>query len=483
MSTTMIEPRHRVVPARDGSFADEILAFAREHGADLDDWQADVVDAFSGTLDGELVSTTNVLTVARQNGKSEIGMWRALYGLFVLRKRLILFSSHQWASSNEIFLRMRAIIEENEDLAAQVKYTRLAPAQLGFELETGERILFLTRSRAAARGFSANEIYFDECHFLSEAAHASLKPSAAGKSAQEAVQFFYFASAPDQTRHPDCFVLTRLRQHALEGTEGIAYVEFNAGIVDEDDRELLPAAIPPALLVDRDHVQKANPGAPKRISIEFLLDAARTMDSVSYAVEHLNMGDWPDLDESAQSVVDLDRWIGLRDPDSTPIHPVCVGADISPDRRSAAIAIAGRRPDGDIHLELTDATDGVGWVVPRLRKLIQDHFPHSVTVESAQQLIADEVTRYEGSVVNILDRPEVSRACAYFVDVVEQGILRHLGDPKLLDALKGAAISHMGDTGWVFSRRHSRVDLSVLYAAIFAVYTAGQEDLGRIQIF
>ena len=81
MSATAVGPRHRVVPARDGSFGPEVVAFARDHGGELVPWQDDCLDDFSGTLDGIPVSSSNVLTVSRQNGKSEILMWRALYGL------------------------------------------------------------------------------------------------------------------------------------------------------------------------------------------------------------------------------------------------------------------------------------------------------------------------------------------------------------------------------------------------------------------
>ena len=199
----MVEPRYRTAPARSRSLAPEIVAFAGEIGVQLDPWQADVLDVFSGVdADGKRwASTTNYLLCARQNGKSMIFVVRALYALFRLQKRMVLYSSHQWASSNESFLAMKDIIARNPELEAQVKAVRLSAASLGFELQDGARILFLTRSRAAARGFSGDEIYFDECHFLSEAAHAALRPTLGGRSAEGAVQTFYASSAVDQTRH------------------------------------------------------------------------------------------------------------------------------------------------------------------------------------------------------------------------------------------------------------------------------------------
>lgn len=438
----------------------------------LDDWQAAAVDDFSGTWGDGWASRSNVLVISRQNGKSEILVARALYGLFVLRKRLILFSSHQWASSNELFLRMKAIVESSDELAAKVKHVRLSAAQLGFELHTGERILFLTRSRAAARGFAADEIIFDEAHFLSEAAHAALKPSAGGKSAEGSVQVYYAASPVDQERHPDGLVLTRLRKRALEGEEGIALVEYSAGIVDEEGRDLLPALIPAAMAVDPEVLKRANPGCPGRISLEFLLDEARTLDPASFWTEHGGHGDWPDLDGAASGVVDLEKWAGCRDPNSEVSDPVCIAFDISPDRRRAAIAISGERHDELFHVEISDNADGVGWILPRMVQLIEDHQPVTVVCDSSQAFLAEKIEEELGWKVELVDRTELAQSCAAFIDMVEQDQLRHLGDPVLLDAIRGATTVNVGGDGWAFSRRSSRVDISPLYAAVLALRAA-----------
>lgn len=465
-------PRHRCVPARDGSRGADVIGFAAAHGMVLDDWQAAAVDDFSGTWGDGWASRSNVLVIARQNGKSEILVARALFGLFVLRKRLILFSSHQWASSNELFLRMKGIIEGSDELAAELKHVRLSAAQLGFELHSGERVLFLTRSRAAARGFSGDEIYFDEAHFLSEASHAALKPSAAGRSAAGSVQFFYAASPVDQARHPDGLVLTRLRQRALEGEEGIALVEYGAGILDGEGRDLLPAAIPAANAVDPDVLQRANPGCPGRISLEFLLDQARTLDPSSFWTEHGGVGDWPDLDGAASGVVDLDKWAELRDPTSQPGYPVCLAYDVSPDRRRASIAVAGARPDGGLHVEVIDNQDGVGWLRGRIAQLAADHDLYSVSCDAGQGFLADQIRQDTNVPVETLDRSELAEACALFVDHVEQGKVFHLGDPVLLDAIRSATTVTVSSDRWAFSRRTSRADISPLYATVIALRAA-----------
>jgi hypothetical protein len=55
------------------------------------------------------------------------------------------------------------------------------------------------------------------------------------------------------------------------------------------------------------------------------------------------------------------------------------------------------------------------------------------------------------------------------VDAVEQGEVRHLGDPVLLDAIRGAGTTSVGGDSWAFSRRSSHVDISPLYASVIAL--------------
>ncbi len=476
VTAVRVEPRHRCVPARDGSRGPEVVEFACEHGLELDGWQADAIDDFNGSLEERSSSRSNLLILSRQNGKSEILVAQAMFCLFVLRKRLTLYSSHQWASSNEIFLRLKGIIQANPDLEEQVKHVRLSAALLGFELHTGERLTFLTRSRAAARGFSADGIFFDEAHFLSEAAHAALVPSAAGRSARGAVQMFYAASPVDQGRHADGLVLARLRKAALEGEEGVALVEYGAGLVDDEGRDLLPVAIPAGMSTDLEVLARANPGYPERISAEFLLDRARTMDPQSFWTEFGGQGDWPDLDATASGIIDQAKWAAQHDPDSRPLPPIVISFDVSPDRRRASIGIGGKRGDENFHGELADNALGIGWLVPRLKQLIEDHDPAFVVCDAQQERLAEEVLAETGRPCMLLDRGDLAQACAMFVDLVEEGRLWHLGDPLLLDAIRGATVRSFGADGWIFSRRSSRIDISPLYAAVLALYAARDID-------
>jgi hypothetical protein len=132
--------------------------------------------------------------------------------------------------------------------------------------------------------------------------------------------------------------------------------------------------------------------------------------------------------------------------------------------------IAGRRlVDGQAHVELVDCHDGVGWLVPRLVQLIEEHDPFAVCCDSAHKFLAEQVFEQTGVQPELLDRSELAEACAAFVDLVEQGELRHLDDRELLHAIRGAGTTSQGGGNWLFSRRNSRMDISPLYAAIVAL--------------
>jgi hypothetical protein len=125
--------------------------------------------------------------------------------------------------------------------------------------------------------------------------------------------------------------------------------------------------------------------------------------------------------------------------------------------------------DGKLHIELRENAEGVGWIAPLLKQLVEDHDPYSIACDASQELLAEQVFDEAGVRPDLLDRGGLAGACAAFVDAVEQGEVRHLGDPVLLDAIRGAGTTSVGGDSWAFSRRSSHVDISPLYASVIAL--------------
>ena len=420
-------------------------------------------------------SFSNAIVEPRQNGKSHALIVRALYGGFVLGEPLVLYSAHQWATANEIFLTMQQIIEESDELAGQVKKTHHSAAIMGFELKSGSRIRFLTRSRATARGFTGNCLILDEAHFLSESAHGTLLPTLSARSAEGSVQVFYAASAVDQTRHPDGLVMSVIREHGVNGdAPGLAYLEWSAAVFDDDGNELLPGQLLEEHLQDRDLWRQANPACPARISEEHIAAELATLDRRSGAVERLGIGDWFDTSGAYGTVIDLNDWNALADPKSRLRDPACLALDLSPERR-AAIAAAGRNDDGNLHVEVVMSNARPRDAVERLANISENHHPARVVVDGygpAASVVA--ALQDAGVAVDTASASELGQACGIMVDVVTDRSLRHLGSAELTNAIRGASSRPLGDA-WAWSRKSSSVDISPLVAATLAVWAAAGE--------
>jgi hypothetical protein len=375
-------PRFRSLPERKKSLGLRAVRFATRAGIKLDAHQRQVLTGFMGqTAKGAWSSFENALIEPRQNGKTEILLTRVLFGAFELGERHIVYSAHMWATAHEAFLRACDIVESNRQLAARVAKTRRSAADLGFVLDSGERIRFVTRSRATARGFAGDVVVFDEAHFLAEATHAALLPALSARSKAGKVQVFYACSAADQTRHPDAVVVARIRERGIQGDDpSLAYFEWSAPVLDVDGNEVPPDRVPDDVAADVKVQRAANPAFGVRISAEHVASELRALDRRSFATERLGVGDWPATDSEATGPIHLEDWDALADPSSAPLAPVCIGFDVSPDRR-VAVAIAGRRDDGLFHVEITDSEQGTGRLVERLVQLIGDHDPWLVCAD------------------------------------------------------------------------------------------------------
>jgi hypothetical protein len=64
-----------------------------------------------------------------------------------------------------------------------------------------------------------------------------------------------------------------------------------------------------------------------------------------------------------------------------------------------------------------------------------------------------------------------AQACGAFVDRLAAATLTHRAQPALDDAVAGAARRPLGDA-WLWSRRHSTVDIAPLVAATLAAWSA-----------
>lgn len=439
-------PRVSSHPPYTASYGQEAVDLAALAGLKLDPWQAHVLDvALAHDLAGHHLSFEVGLIVARQNGKGSILEARELWGLFLGRERLILHSAHEYKTAQEAFLRIKSLVDNTDALRARVKAVRTANGEQGIELTNGNRLRFVARSKGSGRGFTGDCIILDEAYELNAEQMAALLPTL---SSRPNPQLWYTSSAGMTTS----VQLNAVRERGLAGADpSLAYLEWSA---------------PRGADLDSRHAwAQANPALGYRISETFVERERRAMPDEEFARERLSV--WSDARN--ESIVPAETWEALADPASEMHGQVVFAVDVTPDRSSASIGVAGYRPDGLQHLELVDHQDGTRWVARRLAQLQLAWNARTVVLDPGgpagsliPELEAADVP------VTLISSRELGQACGAFYDaaVDPDRPLRHLGQKPLDGALLGARKRPLGDA-WAFARKGD-TDISPLYAVTLA---------------
>lgn len=456
------QPRILLVPeGEEHPDAVAVLEFAAALGIQLDEWQKLVLTLALRRRLSKWAAFAVAVCAPRQNGKNGISEVRELAGPVLLGERMVIHSAHLADTAKEGFRRLDEIIEANEWLSKDVRHIWRANGHESIEFKGGGRIRFRTRGKkGGGRGFSGDFVLMDEAMILSEPMMGAILPVV---SAQPDPQIWYQGSAVDQLVHDEGMVFSRVRSRALTGTDpNLLYMEWS---VDAPD----PATVDEGILDDPEQLAIANPALGIRIMLDYIEKERAELDDRTFAVERCCIGDWPLVDADL-AVINLDLWRSLTDDSSTIEDAPCFALDVSPNRRVSSIGVAGRRKDGRVHAELADERPGTGWVAKRARELQDTHNPVGFVVDGrspAASLIPE--LEEAGVRVDKINASEQAEACGVFYDLADQEQLRHLGQPQLLSALKGAAQRPLGDR-WAWSRKNSAVNITGLVAVTLAVW-------------
>ena len=472
-----VPPRISSWPSyEDDSFGREAIDLAERAGLKLDGWQEDVILHGCGRdRDGQWAAFEVAAVVPRQNGKGAIEEARELAALFLLRDQFVIHSAHQFDTSLEAFRRLLFLIEETPELERQVKKVSRSHGEEGVELLNGNRIRYRTRTKGGGRGFSCDLLVLDEAMFLPDMAMGALLPTL---SARPNPQVLYAGSAVDQLVHEHGVVLARLRERGIEGDDpSLAYFEWSC---DFDN----PSEVTDDIAEDEERWRESNPAIGIRIRPEHIAHEQRSVERRVFAVERLNVGDWPRTDDIGVTAIPLEQWDELTDPNSVLLNPICLAFDISPERK-ASIAAAGRNQDGLFHIEVIAQKAGTQWIPQRLAELVEEHEPAMVVCDtfgpSGSMMFAVEEA---GVLIEGMTATQHGQACGTLLDAVNEKTLRHLGSADLRNAIKGAATRPLGDA-WAWSRKDSNVDISPLVASTLALWAVAQtpDTSGEIEIW
>lgn len=469
-------PRICHVPDYVSTAGDEAVELAAMAGLELDDWQQFVLrHALGERPDGNWAAQTVGLVCPRQNGKNAILEARELWGLFLGGEQTIIHSAHEQATSSEQFRRLQTLIESVPEFDRRVSKVIKGKGSEAIELDSGQRILFKTRTGGGARGFSIDCVVFDEAYELPETAISAIVPAL---SARPNTQRWYTSSAVDQDKHTYGTALARQRERGIGRKPGVAYFEWS---IEGDD----PGRVPAQIRTDPGVWAQANPSLGDRISYETVQhECDGEMGAREFAVERLGIGDWPDTSEDAGRVISSTAWLACaeRDPSNRVTGVPTFAADGNMDGTWASIAVCGARADEVPQGAVVRHERGTDWIVPACSEIQGQHRKSRFVIDKRGPL-AHLIPKLKAARVRLIEASteDYGNACADFVAAVVGDRDRPGGQfryphpqPELDEALANARKAPLGDR-WKWSRKDSAgADISSLVAVTLAYWGATQ---------
>jgi phage terminase large subunit-like protein len=177
-------------------------------------------------------------------------------------------------------------------------------------------------------------------------------------------------------------------------------------------------------------------------------------------------------ESGGRSVIAPDLWAEVADLGSVPADRFALAVDVSPDRDSASVALAGQRADGYWHVELDEQKNGVGWLVPWVVRRCQANPIRAVVIDSRSPAasIIDELAQHKIKVTTT-GAQDMARACGTFYDGVMERWLRHTDQQQVNTALGVARKRPLSDA-WAWNRKNSASDITPLVACTLALWGA-----------
>ncbi len=431
----------------------------RKLGITFDDWQDQSGRVIlSKRADGKLAAMVGGvgISICRQAGKTHLlsGM---VFGLCVNRPNtLVIWSSHHSKTHGETFLAMQDFAAR-QMIAPYIKQVFTGSGDEEIRFHNGSRILFGARERGFGRGIPGVDVIIaDEAQIMSERA---VDAQIATVNTSDFGLVVYVGTPPRPEDASEAF--TQMRAQAWDGSlRNSVWIEIGAE----------PDADP-----DSPETWRVNPSYPRRTPAESILRLKAKLSPESFLREGL--GVWPDMAPGDAITPQMVK--ASTDPSSSPTDPVSVGVYVNLPRTNSAIAIAGYRADGRIHVETVPAVrdkpefetlNGTSWIAPRTKELIDSWSPSAVVIDersSAASLIPEFIDL--GVELTYTNAPKLAQACGQVYDALVEQRLFHTGQPGLMRAMLAAKWRTLADSR-AWDRKDKNADITQLMAVTLAVW-------------
>jgi hypothetical protein len=186
------------------------------------------------------------------------------------------------------------------------------------------------------------------------------------------------------------------------------------------------------------------------------------------------------VDALTPGIIPAEHWAYTTDTTSRRAEGsrVYAGLDVNYERSRAFVAIAARRDDGNLHIEVVQAARGTDWIIPWLverKKTWLSGVAVQKTGAPASGMVED-MRRAGIPVVEWGPGLEVVGHTGAFYDQICEHTIFHRPSPVLDRAAASGVSRNVGD-GFIFDRRNSQVDVSPLIACVAAAWLEHQPEV------
>jgi phage terminase large subunit-like protein len=436
------KPRLQSVPLKGKNKIDDVKQLCEIIKMPLLPWQEYVLkDMLTVDKKGKWIRKTNLLLIARQNGKTHLARMLILAHLIKWETNVLIMSSNR-SMALDTFRQVTDILENNDHLKGFVKQIRYANGTESIEMLNGTRLDVVAATRDGSRGRSVNGLLFiDEVREISEEGFRAATPVT---RAHPNSHTLLCSNAGDAFST----VLNDLRERAISyPPESFGFYEYSA----------------PQYCKINDHNAwaMANPSLGYTITLESLSEAVATSPIENTRTELLCQwidslsSPWPHgvLEETSDSTLEM-----------TAGAYTVFGFDVSPSRRNGSLVAGQILPDGRIGIgiletyssqvaidELKMAASIKGWAdIYKPRLVCFDKY--------ATQTIADRLSQ-SGVMVEDVSGQQFYKACGDLLEGLVNHRVVHNGQAELIQQMNNCA-AKVNDSAWRIIKRKSAGDIS-----------------------
>ena len=438
-------------------------------GVEFDPWQEQACQVVLGKRrDGKYASTVGgvVWSIPRQVGKTfTVGMLLVAMCIEFPGLKVVWTSHHNRTTTNS-FRAMQGYVRRKEVVPHMPPGggVRTANGEQEISFRNGSIIMFGAREFGFGRGMDAIDvIVFDEAQILGVKALEDMVPATNQARHDHGALLWFIGTPPKPGDDSEAFTAKRDRALAGKSSDQM-YLEF--------------AADPDADPDDGQQWRRANPSYPSRTPRESMMRMRENLGSDEAWMREA-LGVWGA--KSSRGVIPFDAWTACRDDASMAADRLALGVEVGPDLAYASVSIAGRRADGDWHVELVESRKGAAWMPAYVHDLLELNPDIGAVVADVggpvQSMVEHVGSRWflRGPDVRLhaLRVKELGVACSRVVDGVVTGWLRNLGQHQLDAAVQAAGKRALSDTGmWVYSRKSTTSDITPIQSATYALWGA-----------